>query len=45
MQKNTNITVTITGRADISALPKCEQELLLGTLLQRITELARGGER
>ena len=46
LQENkTDFTVTIFGAADIFDLSPYERELLLKGLLQRITELARGGER
>ena len=40
----TDITVTTIGKADPSALPKCEQTILFGALLKRMNELMRGGE-
>ncbi len=47
LQKNktTNFTVTVTGKADISSLPECERQIIYSTLLSRITELMRGGEK
>lgn len=42
--KTTDITVTIIGRADPSALPQYEQAVLFSALLKRMNELMRGGE-
>ena len=46
MQKNktTNFTVTVTGKADISSLPEYEKRIFYSALLNRITELMRGGD-
>ena len=43
--KTKNYEVTVTGRADISALSECERQIFYTTLLSRITELMWGGEK
>lgn len=43
--KTTNFTVIVTGKADISSLPEYEKRILYSALLNRITELMRGGEK
>ena len=47
MQKNKtkDFTVIVTGKADISSLPEYEKRIIYLTLLSRITELMRGGEK
>ena len=43
--KTTNFTVTVTGKADILSLPEYERQIFYTTLLERITELMRGGDK
>lgn len=47
LQKNKtkDFTITVTGKADISALSECERQIFYSALLSRITELMRGGEK
>ena len=47
LQKNktTNFTVIVTGKADITSLPEYEKRIFYSALLNRITELMRGGEK
>ncbi|HIU61141.1 MAG TPA: hypothetical protein IAB69_00630 [Candidatus Coproplasma excrementigallinarum] len=42
--KTTNFTVTVTGKADITSLPEYEKRIFCSALLNRITELMRGGD-
>lgn len=43
--KTKNYEVTVAGKADISVLSECEQQVFFNTLLQHISELMQGGDK
>lgn len=43
--KTKTYEVTVTGRADISALSEYERQIFYSTLLEHITELMQGGDK